>query len=87
VHRSANRTHDAPTANGKNTLHPVAYPKNSFGTEMVMSSGFSPRTRLPYNSVVFANDRCVCTTPLGRPVVPPLNSQIAASSRCDSNGV
>jgi hypothetical protein len=53
---------------------------------MVMSSGRRPSTPWPYNAVVFAKARCVCTTPFGRPVVPPLNSQIAASSRCESKG-
>ena len=42
-----------------------------------MSSGRRRSTPCPYSAVVLANERCVCTTPLGRPVVPPLNSQIA----------
>ena len=30
-----------------------------------------PESAFPYNSVVLANDQWVCTTALGRPVVPP----------------
>src|SRR4030095_1327808 len=83
---SGNCAEEAPTENGKNRLMPVAYPKNNFGTEIVMSSEDIRSTPWPYNVVVLTNDRCDCTTPLGRPVVPPLNSHIAASSRCESKG-
>ena len=61
VQRSANKTDEAPTENGKNRFAPVAYPKNSFGTEIVTSSAHTPSTPWPYSCVVLANDRCVCT--------------------------
>ena len=86
VLRSGNSTHEAPTEKGNSTFDPSAYPKNSFGTDIVMSSAVRPSTPFPYRSVVLTNDRPGCTTAFGWPVVPPLNSQIAASSRCDGNG-
>ena len=86
THRSGKRAVVAPTENGKSRLLPVAYPKKSLGTDKVMSSGPMPNTPLPYNSVVFANERCDCTTALGSPVVPPLKSQMAASSRWVGKG-
>src|SRR5262245_45968068 len=37
VTRSGKRMLEAPTENGKKRLLPVAYPKNNFGTDIVMS--------------------------------------------------
>ena len=51
-----------------------------------VASGDRPGSRARSNIVVLTKERCGCTTAFGRPVVPPLNSQIAASSRCGSNG-
>ena len=46
VHGSGNSTAAPPTAKGKNRLEPVAYPKNSFGTDSVTSRSVYPITPL-----------------------------------------
>ena len=52
--------------------------KTVSGPTIVMSSRRQCRARPGRSSsVVFTNDRLVCTTAFGRPVVPPLKSQIA----------